>query len=120
MKLLRWIAPLLFVLMGTSACSDHPGQLAAGNSRIRVHCTGFDLNSHLVYVTIAGTDTQVGGSRDLACIFSGNVYIDVSVPPTEYNVYIDNNLYQPVTFSNSGDEITVYFKSYLIVYTKGT
>ena len=87
MKLLRLITPLLFLLIGTSACSSGPGPLAAGNSRIKVHCTGFDLNSHLVYVMDAATNKQVGINQDLTCIFSGNVYIDVPVPPSIYTLY---------------------------------
>jgi hypothetical protein len=120
MKLLRLITPLLFLLISVSACSDHPGPLAAGNSRIKVHCTGFDLNSHLVYVVDAATNTQVGTNKDLTCIFSGNVYIDVPVPPSQYKVYIDNSFYKLVTFSNSGEEITVGYTSYLIVYSSST
>jgi len=113
MKLLRLAIPFLFILLGISACSNSPGPLAAGDSRIKVHCTGFDFNSHLVYVIDAASSQQVGSNQDLACIFSGDVYIDVPVPPYQYNVYIDNILKQSVTFSGSGVQITVDDSEYL-------
>lgn len=114
MKLLRLIIPLLFLLLGISACSDHPGPLAAGNSRIRVYCTGFDLNSHVVQVIDAATNKQVGNNGDVPCFFSGSYHIDVPVPPYQYDVYIDNSFYQMVTFSGSGEQITVQITRYLI------
>jgi hypothetical protein len=117
MKRLKLAILFLFVLSGTSACSNNPGPLAAGNSRIKVHCTGFDLNSHLVYVMDAASKQMVGSNQDLSCIFSGDVYIDVPVPPSQYNVYIDSQLYQLVTFTGSGIQQTVNFTAYLIVYT---
>lgn len=121
MKLLRLIVPLLLFLLGISACSQQPGPLAAGNSRIKVHCSGFDLNSHVVYVTdVAAGKAVYDSNRDLTCIFSGNVYIDVPVPPSQYNVYIDNNLYELVTFSSAGVQTTVNYSSYLLVYSSST
>jgi hypothetical protein len=120
MKLSRLITPLILLLLGTSACSNSPGPLAAGNSRIKVHCTGFDLNSHLAYVLDAGTNVQVGSNQDLSCIFSGDVYIDMPVPPYQYKVYIDNQFFQLVTFSGSGEQTTVNYTAYLLVYHSST
>lgn len=116
MKLLRLVITFLFILFGISACSSSPdpGPLAAGNSRIRVHCSGFDLNSVVVSVRVAGTLQQVGSDQNLSCLFSGDVYYDVPVPPSQYNVYIQYSLYQVVNFTNSGVQTQVNYSSYLI------
>jgi hypothetical protein len=116
MKLLRLAIPFLFILLGTSACSSNsPGPLAAGKSRIDVHCSGFDiLSTAVVSVFYAGTNQQVGDNQSLSCIFSGDVYYDVPAP-AQYNVYKNNQLIQEVTFSAAGQYAQVSVYDYQII-----
>lgn len=115
MKLLRIAIPLLFII-GFSACSESPGPLATGNSRIKVHCTGFSLSDLVVYVIDTASNQRVGAYKTLSCLFSGEVYFDVPVPPSQYKVYINNQMHQQVTIGGAGIEVTVNYDKYNIPY----
>ena len=114
MKLLRLTLALLLLVLMTPACSSKdPGPLAAGNSRIKVQCTGFALGSYQIQVTnMAGM--SVGPTQDLGCIFSDAVYFDVPVPPNDYKVFADNQLYQTVSFSGPGIQLVVRITALIV------
>jgi hypothetical protein len=112
MKMLRSILLLVAFLVFGSACSSNDQKpLASGYSRIKVQCTGFDFGSNLIEVTDTASGTQQGSTQDLGCIFYDAVYFDVPVPPGNYNVYSNNQLYKQVTFSQAGIQLIVRITS---------
>jgi len=114
MKLSRTLFAILLLMLFGSACSEKPGPLAAGNSRIKVQCTGFALGSYLIMVRQTDTGTQMGPTKDLGCVFSQAVYFDVPVPPKGYNVYASNELYDQVVFNGAGEEQVVRITAVIV------
>lgn len=98
---------ILLVLFGfLSACSDSPGPLAPGYSRIEVKCGGF--SDATIDAVPEGEVTPVA-EKDLECFFYGEINLDVPVPPEKYTIRADREPFEKVAFTGSGEKKTVWY-----------
>lgn len=107
----------IFIIL--SGCSQSPGPLADGYSRIEIKCSG--LGGADIDAVIPGTSGTTAAHTEyrteLGCFFTGKAYIDVPVPPYTYNlrVQIDSDTgpqmrtFDTVTFSGSGQQVTIRY-----------
>jgi hypothetical protein len=97
MKFTKLAILLLGLLFLLTACDSFP-PLEPGKSRIIIEGYGFGS----VYIeAVAGSYTT--GKKKLSFFIVGEEYLDVPVPPTDYNVLVDNRTFKTVTFSGPGE-----------------
>lgn len=121
---------LLSIVIVLNGCSQSPGPLADGNSRIEIKCSGIggaDLD-----VVFQGT-TEVLATTELGCFFTGKAYMDVPVPPPfqpipvlppyNYNIRVKvdsdtgpkKQTIDTVSFTRPGQQITIRYHDYNIL-----
>lgn len=111
------VLPFLAMLsLFLGGCSEDPGPIPENMSRIKVTCTGFDLNSHEVVVTATGSPEVYYQRKDLGCIFSDTVYFNVPIPPYSYDVQYGMTK-KTVVFTGVGEQKSVDVESYFISYS---
>lgn len=88
---------LLCVLLFLTACDSFP-PLESGKSRIIVEGYGF---GSVNIEAVSGIYTT--GKKELSFFVVGEEYLDVPVPPTNYNLLVNNRAFKTVTFSGPGE-----------------
>ena len=105
MKFAQLSILLICIGLMVIACTEDPGPIPEGLSRIEVKCAG--LGTPQIAAAVDTNGYLIVCEKKLKCYIYGEVNLDVH--PDTYDVLSDGQPFEKVTFTGPGEKITVWW-----------